>query len=181
MVSDLLDFTQARLGGAIPIEPRSLNLGDVVRLALEELRPLFSGRRIDLAIEGDLEGSWDGERLGQVVSNLASNALKYSPPETDVEVRVYAEGESVVMEIHNEGEPIPEERLPCVFEPLQRAVPGVDKAGRSVGLGLYIVSQVVRAHGGSVGVVSARGLGTTFTVRLPRFVRAKGSEGPADL
>jgi PAS domain S-box-containing protein len=181
MVSDLLDFTQARLGGAIPIEPRPLNLGDVVRQALDELRPLFAGRRIELAIEGDLVGAWDGERLGQVVSNLASNALKYSPAETNVEVRVYAEGDSVVMEIHNEGEPIPEERLPSVFEPLQRGVPGVDKTGRSVGLGLYIVNQLVRAHGGSVGVVSARGLGTTFTVRLPRFVMAKGSQGPADL
>jgi PAS domain S-box-containing protein len=182
MVSDLLDFTQARLGGAIPIESRSLHLGEVVRQTLEELRPLFAGRRIDLAAEGDLEGVWDGERLGQVVSNLASNALKYSPPETVVRVRVIGEGGSVVLEIHNEGEPIPEQRLPSVFEPLQRAVPGIDKAGRSVGLGLYIVNQVVRAHGGSVDVVSTKSLGTTFTVRLPRVARASGSEaGPERL
>jgi PAS domain S-box-containing protein len=176
MVSDLLDFTQVRLGGFIPIEPRRLNLGDVVRQTIDELRPLFSGRQLDLSIEGDLEGSWDGERLGQVVSNLVSNAVKYSPSDTGVAVRVHAEGEWVVLEVHNEGAPIPEERLPRLFEPLQRAASGVDKAGRSVGLGLYIVNQVVLAHGGSVGVVSAEGKGTTFTVRLPRCVRAKGSE-----
>jgi PAS domain S-box-containing protein len=173
MVSDLLDFTQARLGGKIPIEPRSLHLGDVVRQCLDELRPLFSARTLDLVIEGHLEGAWDAERLGQVVSNLVSNAVKYSPPETGVSVRVHAEGEAVVLVVHNEGAPIPAERLPHLFEPLQRAVPGIDKMGRSVGLGLYIVNQVVRAHGGSVEVISAEGRGTTFTVRLPRFVGAR--------
>ncbi len=77
----------------------------------------------------------------------------------------------MVLSVHNEGAPIPPERLGSIFQPLQRASDEVDKAGRGIGLGLYIVKQVVDAHGGDVRVESTAEAGTLFTVRLPRAGR----------
>jgi signal transduction histidine kinase len=74
----------------------------------------------------------------------------------------------VSISVHNQGAPIPPEKLSRLFQPLQRATGEVDKSGRSIGLGLYIVKQVVDAHGGTVAVESTAEKGTTFTVRLPR-------------
>ncbi|HEX8819960.1 MAG TPA: ATP-binding protein, partial [Archangium sp.] len=111
---------------------------------------------------------WDPDRLGQVVQNLVTNALKYSPGDTPVRIETHAENGDVVLSVHNEGAPIPAERLGRIFQPLQRATGDVDKAGRSIGLGLYIVKQVVDAHGGTVWVESTAEAGTTFTMRLPR-------------
>ncbi|HEY0095721.1 MAG TPA: HAMP domain-containing sensor histidine kinase, partial [Archangium sp.] len=74
----------------------------------------------------------------------------------------------VFLEVHNTGTPIPTDKLPLLFQPMRRATNEVDKVGRSVGLGLYIVDHIARAHGGRVEVSSTEGEGTTFTVRLPR-------------
>ncbi len=97
-----------------------------------------------------------------------TNALKYSPEGTPVEVRLRDQESSVELAVHNTGVPIPPERLGQIFEPLQRATDKIDKKTRSVGLGLYIVDAIVKAHGGTVGVASTAEGGTTFTVRLSR-------------
>ena len=93
--------------------------------------------------------------------------MHYSPPETPVRVRTWVEAGEGGLEVHNEGSPIAVDVLPRLFQPLQRGVEG-DSARRSVGLGLYIVEQLVRAHGGSIDVRSEESEGTTFRVRLPR-------------
>jgi signal transduction histidine kinase len=85
-----------------------------------------------------------------------------------VNVRVAGDNGLVELSIHNEGPPIPPESLDAIFEPLQRATDSIAREARSVGLGLYIVHAIVRAHGGTVNVVSREGQGTTFTVRLPK-------------
>jgi PAS domain S-box-containing protein len=169
MVKDLLDFTQARLGGGIPVEPRPLDLHALTGLVMEEVQANFPERDITVTAQGDGQGAWDADRMAQVVTNLASNALKYSPPGTPVSVRTRGDGDQVALEVHNGGAPIPPEALGRLFQPMQRASSQGDKAGRSVGLGLYIVDRIVQAHGGTLDVTSTEGEGTTFTVRLPRL------------
>ncbi|MCI0574127.1 MAG: HAMP domain-containing histidine kinase, partial [Myxococcaceae bacterium] len=168
MVRDLLDFTQARLGGGIQVTRRPLNLHALVRDVVEELQAVFPEREVRLLSKGSGEGAWDGDRLAQVVSNLVSNALKYSPVGTPVEVTTFGEDGSVTLQVHNSGEPIDPGNLSRIFEPMQRATALVDQQSRSVGLGLYIVRHLVVAHGGTIDVRSTAEEGTTFTVRLPR-------------
>ncbi len=167
MVRDLLDYTEARLGG-IRVEKKPADLHDIVRHLVEEMEVAYPGRRIEVRQEGGAGGTWDGDRLAQVVGNLLTNALHYSPEDTAVRVETGGDEGWVRLTVHNQGEPIPAERLSHVFEPMQRATTEVDMAGRSVGLGLYIVRHLVQAHGGTVAVRSTAAEGTTFTVRLPR-------------
>jgi signal transduction histidine kinase len=168
LVKDLLDFTQARLGGGLLMERRPLELAPLIMQMVLEVEAAHPERTIEVHREGDTRGEWDGDRIAQVVTNLVTNALKYSP--ADSRVRVEARGVDgwVFLAVHNAGTPIPADKLPLLFQPMRRATNEVDKAGRSVGLGLYIVEHIARAHGGSVEVSSTETSGTTFTVRLPR-------------
>ncbi|HYO57328.1 ATP-binding protein [Archangium sp.] len=170
MISDLLDFARGRLGGGIPISPRAVVLTALCREVVEELEAGRPGREVELEMEGDLRGEWDADRLSQLLINLGKNALDYSPEETRVRFSLHGEGGFVRLEVHNEGPPIPPERLGSIFEPFRR-FSGEEKSLSStsgLGLGLYIVEQIVRAHRGSVSVRSTEEEGTTFTVRLPR-------------
>jgi signal transduction histidine kinase len=173
MIRDLLDFTRARLGGAIPITRAPADLARVCEHAVEEVSLAWPGRKIVPSIPARLEAHVDADRISQVLTNLLANALQYSPAGTDVRVSLGEAGGQAVIDIHNHGEPIPAESLPRIFEPLQRATVAYDHSSRSIGLGLYIVKQLVRAHAGTIEVVSAPDVGTTFTVRLPRA----GGEG----
>ena len=168
LVRDLLDLTQVRLGTGIQLSRSPLDLHALVRGVVQELRAVHPERQVRLSSEGSGEGVWDGDRLEQVVSNLVSNALKYSPDGTPVDVRTVEEEGSVVLQVHNTGEPIAPEHLSRIFEPMHRGTTQADAQGRSVGLGLFIVQQLVQAHGGTIDVRSTAKEGTTFTVRLPR-------------
>ena len=167
MIRDLLDFTQARLGGGLKVERVTAELEDIVWHAVEEVRLSHPERDIAFSADKLPAGEWDADRISQVIINLVSNAVKYSPPGTPIRVRVSREDSAAQLSVHNEGEPIPATLLPLLFEPLQRGSRGVDKSGRSIGLGLYIVDQIIRAHGGSVSARSTAGSGTTFAVHLP--------------
>jgi PAS domain S-box-containing protein len=167
MIHDLLDFTQARLGGGIKAQRLPGDFHAIVRQVVEESQVSNPGRILCLTQLGDGGGEWDADRLSQLVSNLLSNALHYSPPDSVVRIETRGEPEHLVLTVRNAGAPIPPEVLPRLFQPMQRGVGGVSEV-RSVGLGLYIVDQVVRAHGGSVSVTSTHEEGTAFTVRLPR-------------
>lgn len=175
MISDLLDFTQATVGGGIPLHRRPTSLGQVVRTVLEELELMHPGRFVQTSARGMHDGQWDSDRLAQVVSNLVSNALAYGEDGTPVEVRTWEEAEDSLLSVHNRGRPIPEEQLPRVFDPFKRATREGNRRG--LGLGLHIVQQVVRAHGGTITVESREEEGTTFTVRLPRHPLPPGGPG----
>jgi PAS domain S-box-containing protein len=177
MISDLLDFTRGRLGGGIPIHPRPINLRHLCRNVMEELEAGHPERELRLAAEGRFQGEWDPDRLAQAFGNLGKNALEYSPKGTPVDFVLRDEGDTVSLAVHNEGPPIPAERLSSLFEPFQRAVEHRVSSGPGLGLGLFIVQQIVTSHGGTVEVRSSEAEGTTFTVRLPR--RSVGSEGTA--
>ncbi|WNG60517.1 PAS domain S-box protein [Archangium gephyra] len=167
MIRDLLDFTQARVGGGIPIHPQPLDFHEHVRRVVEEVRLAWPGRRIDIQASGEGQGEADEGRLAQVVTNLVGNALQHSPPGTPVRVSTRGVDSSLLMEVHNEGPAITAELLPMLFEPYRRGAEAGPGRG-SLGLGLYITRQIVLGHGGSVDVCSTPEDGTTFTVRLPR-------------
>jgi PAS domain S-box-containing protein len=166
MIRDLLDFTQARMGG-IPIHPKPLDFHEHVQRVVEEVRLAWPGRRIGFNASGDGRGAWDDGRLAQVITNLVGNALQHSPPDTPVRVSTRGEDGGVLLEVHNEGAPIAPELLPILFQPYRQ---GPDAGGSrgSLGLGLFITRQIVLGHGGTLDVRSSAEDGTTFTVRLPR-------------
>lgn len=169
MIDDLLDFARTRLGGGFPIQPRRLNLLELSEHVVEELEFAHPERTVRVQAEGDLWGNWDSDRIAQVISNLVGNALQHSPHEVPILVSLHGHDEVVVLQTHNGGPPIPREVLPHVFEPGRR---GDARAG-GLGLGLFIVQQIVLAHGGTIEASSSEEQGTTFTVTLPRKSRQK--------
>jgi signal transduction histidine kinase len=165
----LLDFTRARLGGGISIEPRKMDLHELFDKVAHEFRVAFPTRTVQCEREGDARGLWDPDRLGQVLSNLVENALKYSPEDSSVRLSTRGDKEHVILEVHNRGKPISPETLPHLFEPFRRGPQTTRTLKVSYGLGLYIVREIVRAHGGTIDVRSSEKEGTSIRVRLPRL------------
>ncbi|WP_255415237.1 HAMP domain-containing sensor histidine kinase [Vitiosangium sp. GDMCC 1.1324] len=125
--------------------------------------------------ETEGEGIWDSERLAQVVSNLVGNALEHGDHKGSVYVRCVAEPERQVLEITNPGSPIPSHQLATLFDPFRQRK-GRSGRGSGLGLGLFIVRELVEAHGGHVAVRSTEE-GTTFSVYLPRDSRPEARSG----
>jgi signal transduction histidine kinase len=168
IVKVLLDFASARIGGGIKVVRREMDLHSLPPKGVEEVQQSNPGRIIQCSYEGDGRGEWDADRLMQVLVNLLDNALKYSPEGTPVDISTRGEPNSVLLEVHNLGEPVPPALLPTLFEPFRRGAQSEQTVKMSLGLGLYIVQEIVRAHGGAVDVRSSADSGTTFRVRLPR-------------
>jgi PAS domain S-box-containing protein len=168
MLRDLLDFTQARLGGGIPVEPRSLELHELTRQVVEEVQTAHPQRQLLLEQRGDGAGEWDADRLAQLITNLVNNALTYGSEHCPVQVRTRGGRDAVTLSVHNAGPPIPAELRSRLFQPLHRGEGTSARGCHSIGLGLFIVKHIVEAHGGRISVHSCELHGTTFTVRLPR-------------
>jgi signal transduction histidine kinase len=168
MIDELLDFTRGRLGSGLPVSKAPADLGDVARQVADELIGTKPDACIDLRTSGDTTGVWDADRLARMLSNLISNALRYRAPDTPVRVDVRGGVHETSIEIHNLGDPIPDEEISTIFEPFRRAPSAHAKSFEGLGLGLYIARSIAQAHAGSVKVRSSREEGTTFTVCLPR-------------
>ena len=170
MVGDLLDFTRSRLGSGVPIVRRDVDLAREVAHAVDEVAAAHPASVLRLETSGDLRGSWDGARLGQVLANLLGNAVRHGSANTPITVTARGETEDVVLRVHNRGAAIPPADLPGLFSPFKRLRGGkaTGDAPDSLGLGLYIAERIVTAHGGTIAVASSTDGGTAFTVRLPR-------------
>ena len=167
MIGDLLDLARARLAGGIAVHREPLDLGTVVERVVNECRSSSPEHAIELEQGGDCLGEWDADRLAQVASNLLGNAVRHGDRSQPIRVRLDGTAPSaVVLAIANAGT-IPPELLPHLFDPFRsgRLQSGSD-AG--LGIGLYIVQQIVVAHGGRVDVESQPGRDTVFRVTLPR-------------
>jgi PAS domain S-box-containing protein len=165
MIHELLDYTRARLAGGIPVRATPLSLDKLLERAVEEFQVSHPTRLIASRVEGDMRGTWDESRLGQLLDNLVGNALQHSPEDTPVEVKLSGTADGITLGVHNEGPPVPLEERATLFEPFKR---GKRASGDGLGLGLYIARQIVVAHGGRISVESGVGMGTRFIVWLPR-------------
>jgi PAS domain S-box-containing protein len=170
MISDILDLTRARLSGGIPLHLKTTRLPEVCQQVLDELAVAHPGRTITFETQGEGEGLWDPDRLAQVVSNLVGNALEHGSPEGTIHVRCLGEPDRQVLEVSNPGAPIPSHLVATLFDPF-RQVSRRNGRRNGLGLGLFIVRELVEAHGGQVAVRSSETEGTTFTVSLPRDAR----------
>ena len=168
MIGQLVEFTRAGLGGGFDLVRTQCDLGDLCHDIAEELR-IASRVRVIEAIEGDLRGAWDADRLVEAISNVAGNASEHAAAGTAVVIRARAAGDMCIVEVVNEGACIPPELLPVIFKAFRGTETGTPSKKRHLGLGLYIACEIVRAHGGSIHVESAAGK-TMFAIRVPRLV-----------
>jgi PAS domain S-box-containing protein len=166
MIDQLLDFTRIRLGQGLPLSRAENDLAEVCRMAVDELDD--AAEDVDLEAQGNTVGSWDGDRLMQLVSNLIGNALAHGARTAPVQVTVDGRSpEEVVLEVKNAGT-VALAVLPVIFEPFRSGKDRKEDQSSGLGLGLYITQKIVLAHSGSIGVRSTNEEGTCFTVRLPR-------------
>jgi hypothetical protein len=169
LLDDLMDFNRTHLGLGISIAPADSDLAALFAGELEQLRGAHPGCRLELEVIGDARGRWDGQRLCQLLRNLVTNAIKYGAGDAPVLVVVTAEEAEVRFEVKNRGPAIEESTLEQIFDPLKQGRRQVEdrRKDEGIGLGLYIVREVARAHGGQVGA-RCDGGETVFSVRLPR-------------
>lgn len=171
MVSDLLEFVRSRLGNGLPIDPAPMDLASAAKAAMDEACAGQPDCTPLLSFEGDSHGIWDRGRIEQMLQNLIGNALQHGSNRRTVTVTITGGAEQVLLTVHNYGTPIPKEALGTLFDPLVRSA-DEELGSTSLGLGLFIVKEVVTAHQGSIEVSSNESDGTTFTVTLPRVSRA---------
>jgi PAS domain S-box-containing protein len=178
MIEQILDLTRTRLAGGLELTVEPFDLRDTIRRVVEELHVAHPARSVTV-ISPPLPGRWDKDRLEQVFSNLVGNALVYGDPEQPVVVRARVESRFIVIEVHNDGPPIPDDLQAAIFDPFrrgQRDTPSSRRAG--LGLGLYISKEVTQAHGGDITVRSTASEGTTFQVTLPAEPQMSPKEMP---
>jgi PAS domain S-box-containing protein len=178
MIEQILDLTRTRLAAGLELNPEPFDLRDTITRVVEELHVAHPSRRVDVT-SPPLPGKWDKDRLEQVFSNLVGNALAYGDPAKPVVVRARVEGRFVVVEVHNDGPPIPEDLQGAIFDPFRRGQQDSHSSKRAgLGLGLYISKEVTLAHGGDITVRSTATEGTTFQVTLPPAPQMSARETP---
>jgi signal transduction histidine kinase len=169
MINGLLDFTRARIGGGLPIQPQAIDLRTLIAEVVAEVRAAHPDRRIENHTEAsqvDLRGTFGPVRLAQALTNLLVNAVQHG--RDPIVVDADTDDDHVHLDVCNGGE-IPQQVLPNLFKPfagLSTRTPEARKHG-GLGLGLYIVSEIARAHGGRIEYISRAGT-TCFRIVLPR-------------
>ena len=171
VVKDLLDVSRLHLG-RLEMQQERLNLVELVQQIVDQVS-LTTGRtmRITRAETAAVQG--DRERVGQVLTNLLDNAVKYSPRGGDVEVALSIQGQEAVVSVTDHGVGIPKEKQPHVFERFYRAHAGTPYDFGGMGIGLYISKQIIERHGGRIWFQSEEGKGSTFYFSLPLRGTAK--------
>jgi signal transduction histidine kinase len=163
LIGDMLDFARGRLGGGFALDrDPACQLGPVLELVVEELRAAWPGRPVETAFDLSHPVDCDPARIAQLLSNLAGNALKHGTG--TVEISAGATNGIFELAVENEGEPIPRHVSERLFQPFFRVARRSGYEG--LGLGLYIASEIARAHGGAL-TVQSHGRQTRFSFRMP--------------
>lgn len=175
LLNDMVDLKRTMLGLGISIALADIDLATAFADELELLRAAHPGRRLELEVIGDAHGHWDGPRLRRVLRNLVSNAIKYGAPDAPVRTVMIGNETDVRFEVTNNGPTIEQAALGQIFDPFKRCfAEGLGNANDTgLGLGLFIVREVARAHGGEVDVRSTEGV-TVFDILLPRSSSHEG-------
>ncbi|ABS27423.1 sensor histidine kinase KdpD [Anaeromyxobacter sp. Fw109-5] len=170
MIEQLLDFARVRQGSGIELQLRPAHLDDIARPVLQEIEAANPHATIEVRGSGDLSGEWDPDRLAQVLSNLAANAVQHGTRGTTTTVELEGtDGGLVRARVRNFGT-ISSDVLPTLFEPFRRTASSATRE-RGLGLGLFIAREIVRAHGGDISVRTPESDLTVFEVILPRRAR----------
>lgn len=177
LIDQLLDLTRSRLGGGISLDPTVFNMTEVCRQVVVETELMHPARPLHVEVRGDLTGTWDRDRMYQLLSNLVGNAVQHGEPRSPIAIRIAAGETTLDIEVSNRGEPIPPAALPYIFDAFRQGRTAHPSRTSGLGLGLFIAQQIARSHGGSIAVTSSKSEGTTFRVHLPR--RAAGEERQA--
>lgn len=166
MIADLLDFTSARVGRGIGVSPSVLDLHEFVDKCVSELRVAFPQATLIHRSVGTGSTQLDADRVQQVIGNLVGNSVAYGDLSQPIAITSELDSDGACISVHNYGAAIPAELMSELFEPMTRGTEaGSDM--RSVGLGLYIVKEIAKAHGGRVSAHSSEGDGTMFAVCFP--------------
>lgn len=166
LVQDLLDLSRFERG-VVQLKPQPVVLQDLVARLVEIQQPEADNKQVELVCqmpEPPLRVYADPERLIQVITNLLTNAIHYTPPQGQIAIRLEMDGDqAALIHVQDTGSGINPEHLPHIFEPFYRA--SSDSAG--IGLGLSISREIVELHGGQLSAASEAGRGSCFTIRLP--------------
>lgn len=172
LLDRLLVYNRAQMGLGFEIERDDVDLAEACRAEIELLQAALPGRTIGFASPACVRGDFDGGRVREALANLVVNAHKYGTRDGEIHVELRDDGDHAALRVSNDGEPIPRETLDLMFEPLRRGgVADPDSEQASLGLGLFIVTQIAQAHGGTIRASSTGGV-TTFCLRLPYAVAA---------
>ncbi|MFC5479994.1 sensor histidine kinase [Massilia suwonensis] len=163
LVDDVVDFTRGRMGSGITLRLRDAAIGATLEQVVDEMCGLYPLRTIEATIAPDLRLRCDPERIAQLLSNLLKNALVHGGEHTPVRVSAALDDDEFVLSVANAGPELPRSVIAGLFKPYWRAASRSGSEG--LGLGLYIVDQIARAHGGSIDVSSTGGT-TAFVFRL---------------
>ena len=169
LLDDLLDYSRISLGVGIRLQRGAVDLAPACQEELDMLRSALPGRSILFETKGSTQGNFDASRIREALGNLVQNAASYADPGTPIVVRLDGDEAAVTLSVENAGPPISQEALKDIFEPLTRGDNPTEseREREHLGLGLYIVSEIAKAHGGSVDVESL-GRKTTFRLSLRR-------------
>jgi len=170
IVGDLLDFTRSQLGPGLPVSKTMSDAAPALDRVVEELRMVNPTAKIVVERPSSAVGLYDAARLEQVFSNLIGNALQHGDPSAPVNVALDSSGAKLRLTVHNTGAVIPEHVLESIFNPLGRYSPDAmaEKGPHaSLGLGLFIASEIVSAHQGRIDVTSSVEAGTVFAIEIP--------------
>lgn len=166
LLGDLLDVARLE-SGRLDLVRAPVELVGMVRACVEQTRVTANKHRIRLEAPPEhVTGSWDADRLGQVVQNLLSNAVKYSPEGGEILVQIEAMADEAYISVIDRGVGISPEALPNIFERFYRAANAADGA-EGFGIGLFVARSIVELHGGQISVASEPGRGTSFRFTLP--------------
>ncbi|NYH11669.1 PAS domain-containing sensor histidine kinase [Pseudomonas moraviensis] len=166
MIADLLDLALARVGQGITINPSTVDLHAFVGASVDELRMAFPEARLLHRCEGTGSARLDADRVQQIIGNLVANSVVYGDVQQPITITSRVEQDHTLVSVQNQGAVIPEPLMGVLFEPMIRGTETGSDA-RSVGLGLFIVREIVRAHDGVVSVNSTPESGTIFTAKFP--------------
>lgn len=171
IIEDLLDFTRTHIGEGIPVKKAETELCRVCDKIVDEMRGYYPDHVINFTRSGDTTGCFDAARMGQVASNLIGNAVEHGIGTRPITVNLLGDDDKVILSVNNASEPIPEDDLKTMFDPLTRhsTFARLEQGARSgMGLGLYIAKEIVTAHKGTIRCNYDASVGTTFIVELPR-------------
>ncbi len=169
IVGDLLDLTRCQMGPGIPVKTSEINLSPLCQRVVEEIRAFHPEAIVMFDANTNVSGQFDGGRMEQVFSNIISNAVQHGDTTRPIQVELGMHEDFAVFTVRNSGEAIPEDVLPFIFNPMGRfsqrtAIHHGPTEG--LGLGLFIASEIVASHSGSIEVSSDTEQGTVFQVRI---------------